>query len=224
MKLYVIGDIHGCYDEMMKILGLIEDHAEDSPHKIVFIGDYIDRGPNSSGVLDELVKRSKDPKYVFIRGNHDLMPFEDRMTWAMNGGGETLSSYRNGTFEDDYFPEDHIKFLKSTRLYYQHWIPSENRYIVCVHAGINPDLPMEDQNDFTMVWTRNMVGYKGDYHDNYFVVHGHTPLKGEVLRTNNTLNIDTACVFGYNLTCAVFDNSTKPEFLTVKSEFNFLNA
>jgi len=221
MKLYVIGDIHGCYNEMMTMLNMIEGHAGNDPHKIVFVGDYIDRGPDSASVLDELVKRSKDPNYVFLCGNHDLMPFQDKMTWAMNGAAETLKSYQNGAYPDEYFPEEHINFLKSTKLFYQHWIPSENRYIICVHAGIDPDLPIEDQGEFFMVWSRSMVGYKEDYFDNYFVVHGHTPLKGEVLHTNNTLNIDTACVFGYNLTCAVFDNSTNPEYLTVKSGFKY---
>lgn len=188
--LYCIGDIHGCLTQLKTLMEMIEDDAGHRDAKIVFVGDYIDRGPDSKGVVDFLInlKNSKNREYIFLKGNHEDMmmdPYGQR-DWWYNGGKQTMDSYRCESFR--LFPEDHQEWFKNLRTYYQY-----GRFVF-VHAGLDPSLKLEDQSEHSMLWNRKYVGYNGEYEGGYFVTYGHTPLS-DIIRCNNGAGIDTGCVF-----------------------------
>jgi serine/threonine protein phosphatase 1 len=223
-RLFVIGDIHGCREELEKLLEMTDRYitAED---EYVFLGDYIDRGPDSKGVIDVLIARSKTHPnaHVFLTGNHEEMMVKGESYWALNGGLETLSSYGlipekayefNNYWEE--IPADHREFLKDLKLYYR------AGRVVCVHAGLQPGISLLQQNKNAMVWDRTYVGYDGDYHDDVMVVYGHTP-SYSITERKNQRGIDTACVFGGKLTCVVMETVSGEHVNTfsIKSGFNW---
>lgn len=220
MKLFVIGDIHGCLNELIKLLALVDTKIQKDD-QIVFVGDYIDRGPDSKGVIDLLIRRAKDHpnKHIFLRGNHEDMMLNEKHHWAFNGGSQTLKSYGSG-FNDPNFwssvPMDHREFLINTKLYYQ-----IGRTVV-VHAGLDPTIPLRLQTEDFMLWDRRFFKYEGKYFENEFVVIGHTP-KEVMQQTANQLAIDTGCVFGGKLTCAVIEPNAGAliEWMDVKSEYSW---
>lgn len=188
--LYGIGDIHGCLSELKLLMSMIESDAGNKKAKIIFVGDYIDRGPDSKGVVDFLMnlKNSDTREYFFIKGNHEDMmldPYGQR-DWWYNGGKQTLSSYQCESFR--LFPDDHQEWYKNLLPYYQH-----GRFVF-VHAGLDPSLILEEQNFHNMIWSRKYVGYNGEYEGGYFVTYGHTPMDNIVLCRNGAA-IDTGCVF-----------------------------
>lgn len=225
MKLFVVGDIHGCSHELVKLLSVVDNKIQKDD-RIVFVGDYIDRGPDSKGVIDILISRaaSHPNEHIFLKGNHEDMMLSGAHYWALNGGIETLRSYGSSNAFTAYefntymdiIPADHKRFLQNLKSFYK-----EGRTVV-VHAGLNPKLPLEEQEENFMFWDRKYYKYNGAYHDNEYVVIGHTP-GHEIQETTNQLAIDTACVFGGKLSCAII----QPEFGTVidviqiKSEFNY---
>jgi serine/threonine protein phosphatase 1 len=191
--IFSIGDSHGCNKAVIKLLKKIEDDRAGKPALIIFLGDYTDRGPYSPGVVQTLLDIQKNPpegvEYVYLRGNHDVLlmsAFNDPMsgdasTWIYNGGGRTFQQYQ----ESDYKLETHIReFFVRTKLYHK------ERDIVFVHAGLNPNQSLENQTSDELIYNN----YRGNYQDNVFVVHGHTPVWEPDSRTNQ-LNIDTGCVF-----------------------------
>lgn len=198
-NLYAIGDVHGCLTALESVMEQIDFDANQrgGRAKIVFVGDYIDRGPDSAGVVEYVEGLpSLYPTYdfVFLRGNHEqfildyyINPY-DRI-WYMNGGTETIQSYE----EKGWDLERHKKFFLSTELYHQH-----GPYLF-VHANIDPELRMEDQREHNFLWARQFDDYRGPYKEADFVVRGHTPGNGVKLLTHQ-MNIDTACVFGGYLT------------------------
>jgi serine/threonine protein phosphatase 1 len=199
-KTYVITDIHGRLDLLTKALGLPED--ED---KVIFLGDYVDRGPDSAGVI-KLLKAAQEYglPWVFLSGNHEDMMIKAltvsgaQYHWLMNGGDSALTSYGI----DDRNPEDDLPFLKSLRLSYE----DEHRIYVHAYADWNTPNPEDFLPQVTM-WER--YGRQDDF--GWFgkhVVHGHTPLKEPFLGVNRT-NLDTGAVFnGGYLSVGVFDDDT----------------
>ena len=194
-SVYAFGDVHGCLDELKELHALVEQDRDGAPSTYVFLGDYIDRGPDSAGVVQFLIDASSGeddtrPAYVFIRGNHEQMMRdaeygEDRdavYIWMSNGGVETQKSYFDGRY-------DHSDFYKRLRWY--HSIGD----VAFVHAGIDPEKSLEDQSNNTLIWSREFNRYNGTFKDNRYVVHGHSPVP-DVYRLNNQINIDTGCVFG----------------------------
>lgn len=221
--LYVVGDIHGCYDEMLTLLHEVKNDIQARGYDegtLVFVGDYIDRGPKSYEVVDFLMKLDDffGFKVVKLKGNHEDMFLNSYRDFMNNGGVETMKSYERNLF--DKVPDDHHDFMWYLPLFYLHDVPEEGRRIVVVHAGLDPTVKLEHHSDHMLLWNRNVVGYDGEYVNNDFVVYGHTPLR-EVLVRKNQLGIDTACVFGGRLTCAVFDNSTQHRLIQVKSNFSY---
>jgi len=201
-RIFAIGDIHGCLDELKRMINKLENLKKPLTKKdeIVFVGDYIDRGPDSKGVIDYLIKLSKKYKIMFIKGNHEQM-MEDAIVnyiferlWISNGGIQTIQSYGIDCFEFniDSFPKDHIEFINNTKLYY------ETEDYIFVHAGINQELPFEKQKDY-MLWVREEF-ISNDTKWKRKVIFGHTVHK-EPLVMDNKIGIDTGCFYYGKLTC-----------------------
>lgn len=237
MKLYAIGDAHGCFKELQDLMDLIFDDIGDDNAKIVFLGDYIDRGPMSCQVVDYLNSlRTSGPigiEFVFLKGNHEDMLIEGElnrtsreqsdMFWY-NGGHQTKQSY------DDYNMkfEDHRDFYESLERYHRH----EDFFFV--HAGINPNSKTIEEateraywsND-GLLWDRVWNDYDGEFPENVFVVTGHTPAP-EVKFNKNKVNIDTGCVFGREwseeygkLTAIRLDGRTEKEIKVFQAKRRF---
>lgn len=206
MLTYAIGDIHGCRVQFEQMLAKIEEHANGREHLIVTLGDYIDRGPDSKGVIDILRSR---PDIIKLVGNHEGMLIDafdkrsptDYYNFEMNGGFATLKSF--GVKRVDDIPGDYIQFLKSGARYYY-----EDGLRVYVHAGINPNITdMSQQHEHVLTWIRNeFLDINFKFHK--YVVHGHTPVRtGKADVRENRCNLDTFCYFGGPLSCGVFDDT-----------------
>jgi serine/threonine protein phosphatase 1 len=214
---YAIGDIHGRLDLLMDLLSQIITHANGRSCKLVFLGDYIDRGPDSAGVL-ALVRRFQQqwPESVIcLKGNHEAMLLEvvtePAVTswWLGNGGDNTLVSF--GVSHPGDLPADVLSWIAGLPTLYE----DEHRYFV--HAGLHPDLRLSEQDDQTKLWIRDeflLVDYDFGKH----VVHGHTPSQtgGPELRPYRT-NLDTGAVFGGPLTAGVFTDERGPAVAFLKS-------
>jgi serine/threonine protein phosphatase 1 len=220
-KLYVIGDVHGCLFELKEVLARTDSMIKEDD-EYVFLGDYIDRGPDSKGVIDLLIERSKTHpiKHTFITGNHEEMMLEEEHYWAINGGIETLKSYGIEPDDDrsrkylEHIPEDHLRFLLGLKEHYK------VGRTVCVHAGLNPSVCLTQQERDVKIWAREWVGYDGPYADGSLVVYGHTP-KYDIIKRENQLGIDTACVFGGLLTCAIIEPEEGKLEAVVQSKSTF---
>ena len=218
-RLYVIGDIHGRLDLLDDAIAAIkrdvEAHGPDA--LTVTLGDYVDRGPKSRGVIDRLWANPFPIPHVALKGNHELLLetfLVDPATgqhWCRLGGLETLHSYgvsdhgpRMGKNYDeasaqlrDAMPAEHIKFLHSLKTSYSH-----SNYFLC-HAGVRPGIPLNQQSDDDLLWIRDeFLSSTIDF--GRIVVHGHTPVQApEVLA--NRINIDTGAFATGRLTCVVLD-------------------
>ena len=198
-KIFAIGDIHGCYDRLKKLMGKIPiDFSRDT---LVFIGDYIDRGSHSVDVVDYLIKLKKHfPETIFLKGNHEdmlgkFLSGADRFSYLLNGGQQTLDSYLIKPVDSEFFPipPDHMEFYESLRLYY------ETDEFIFVHAGLRPRVPLESQKTEDLLWIRGkFVSSKYDFGKR--VIFGHTPLKKPLVEPNK-IGIDTGAVYGNALTC-----------------------
>ncbi len=203
---YAIGDIHGQYGKLVRLLDACAEHGAGRPFRIVCIGDYIDRGPQSNKVVERLISAQQTyaDRLVCLRGNHEQL-FADAASgisdsfldnWMSNGGAETLSSY--GARHPSEMPPAHVAWLSSRPLR----LVSEGR--LYVHAGIVPGVALPLQKDNDLIWIREpFLSWEKDHE--YFVVHGHTPTRSRKpdLRANR-LNIDTGAGWDGPLTAAVF--------------------
>jgi len=198
-KIFAIGDIHGCYDRMLALMKKIPiDFKKDT---LVFMGDYIDRGPQSVEVVDYLIELKKRiPGIIFLKGNHEDMLEKylngtDRFTYLLNGGQQTLDSYLSRSSEagSNPIPPEHMDFYKSLRLTY------ETEDYIFVHAGLRPKISLESQDKDDLLWIRDKFLYSR-YDFGKPVIFGHTPL-GEPLVQSNKVGIDTGAVYGNALTC-----------------------
>ena len=198
-KIFAIGDIHGCFDQLDRLVKKIGiDFDNDT---LVFMGDYIDRGPDSFKVVEFLINiKKKCPKAVFLKGNHEEMfenylLGEDMIRFLQNGGRMTIESYvrENSNENRFYMPPGHEDFFHSLVLYY------ETDEYVFVHAGLRKKVALEKQTADDLLWIR-----KG-FIDSHFdfgkkIVFGHTPFS-EPLINENKIGIDTGAVYGNRLTC-----------------------
>ena len=223
--IYAIGDIHGHLEKLREAHALIEaDKAKvgavDAP--IVHVGDLIDRGPNSAGVIDYLMQGTDEGRpWVNLMGNHDRLMFwflddhrraDPRLRSDYNwlhermGGRETLESYGVGWHSDltalqaeaqRAVPDQHILFLKRLKLTYA------VEDVFFTHAGIRPGIPLDQQAEDDLLWIRR------EFHDDprdhgALIVHGHTPVD-TVEHHGNRLNIDTGAAWGRDLSTVVID-------------------
>ena len=198
-KIFAIGDIHGCYDQLTALMDIIPiDLKKDT---LVFIGDYIDRGPQSVEVVDYLIElKRQTPAIIFLKGNHEDMLEKyldgtDRFTYLLNGGQQTLDSYLNRSAQSGThpIPSEHRQFFKSLRLIY------ETEEYIFVHAGLRPKVALESQETEDLLWIRDKFLYSR-YDFGKPVIFGHTPLS-EPRVESNKIGIDTGAVFGNVLTC-----------------------
>ena len=198
-KIFAIGDIHGSFDQLQRLMGKIQiDYATDT---LVFIGDYIDRGPDSVEVVDFLIDLKKRvPEIIFLKGNHEDMLEKyldgtDHFTYLLNGGQKTLDCYLNKTHQTDNYPipAEHLEFFRSLRLYY------ETEAYIFVHAGLRPKVPLAAQEPEDLLWIRDKFIYS-KYDFGKPVVFGHTPLEKPLVEPNK-IGIDTGAVYGNALTC-----------------------
>ena len=187
---YVIGDIHGCLQPLQRLLHKIAPRRED---RVVFIGDYIDRGPHSREVVDLLLQLPH--RCVFLLGNHEKMLLDylaggDPSLYLLNGGQATLRSYEG---DPGNIPQTHLSFFRSLQPMYD--TPDH----LFVHAGIRPLVPLEEQELKDLVWIRQeFFQFVGRFPKP--VVFGHTPMR-HVLLAEDRIGIDTGCVYGGKLTC-----------------------
>ncbi len=206
---YAIGDIHGSLDKLKALVAGCREHAKGRQMKLVFLGDYIDRGPDPAGVVRLLLRlQSELPpgKVIALRGNHEAMALAvldgamPASSWLMNGGTTTLRSY--GVSRVDDLPRPHLDWMRALHLTYDDGL----RFFV--HAGVDPQMPLGVQDEQKLLWIREpFLSDDRDY--GRLVVHGHTPVEnGTPELRSNRLNLDTAAVFGGPLTAAVFDDAT----------------
>jgi serine/threonine protein phosphatase 1 len=198
-KIFAIGDIHGCAHKLYALMEKIPiDYANDT---LIFIGDYIDRGPQSVEVVTYLVDlKSRHPDTVFLKGNHEDMLQKylqgtDRLTYLYNGGQHTLESYLNqsNNSESTPIPADHLEFFDSLVLYY------ETQDYIFVHAGLRENVPLEKQDPEDLLWIREDFIYSKSTFGKW-VIFGHSPFS-EPLVLPNKIGIDTGAVYGNLLTC-----------------------
>ena len=204
-RLFAVGDIHGCADELVHLLEAVPAGADDT---IVFVGDYIDRGANSRGVIDHLMRwRGKTPaRTVFLKGNHEDMALgyvgrggQWGEAWLRNGGVAALRSYGidpHAARADvaTRMPPDHVEFMCALEMSFR-W----NGYLV-VHAGIRPGVSWESQRSEDLLWIREE--FLDQPHDlGATVIFGHTPHRRVVDGQPYRIGIDTGCVYGGALTC-----------------------
>lgn len=189
----VIGDVHGCVQSLAALLLQLEDYAD---RQFVFIGDYIDRGPDSKGVVDRVLQFSQHHDCVALRGNHEQMMLEAQQTgdvqlWVMNGGNTTLQSY-GAPFNKLELPAQHYHFYNNTYLYYD----TPNYFFT--HAGLPPDVSIaeakaDEEFEDSFIWTRSHVRANRVEWEKP-VIFGHTPVPQPVMK-DRMINIDTGCVF-----------------------------
>jgi serine/threonine protein phosphatase 1 len=210
---YAIGDIHGSLKKLECLIAACREHAHNREINFVFLGDYIDRGPDSAGVVRLIMSLQLEMKerLFVLKGNHEawalglldgLLPVTG---WLQNGGAATLSSYAVKRVGE--LPRAHLDWMRALRSSYD----DGRRFFV--HAGVNPKKPLDAQDEEELLWIREPFLSDGrDY--GRLIVHGHTPLESNMPDLHgNRLNLDTAAVFGGPLTAAVFDD-TQTEPLT----------
>lgn len=229
MRLYAIGDVHGRLDLLTAILERIEPEAKTADDwRVILLGDYIDRGPDSKGVLELLVGLRDNPNYVLLGGNHDFgfLDFLERpralSLFAKHGGFETASSYgvtpeltddaaakrtRDALLEA--VPQSHLDLLESLK-----WSVESGDFFFC-HAGIRPGVPLNKQDPDDLIWIREEFLNSVELHPKV-VVHGHTPhAEPEVLA--NRVNVDTRAYQSDELTALSIFNDEK-RLISVKAE------
>jgi serine/threonine protein phosphatase 1 len=203
---YAIGDIHGCHDLLTALLGGVRDHAAGRPYRLVFLGDYIDRGPDSAAVVATVrALQAQSPEAVTcLMGNHEMMLLAAARDpsligwWLGNGGGATLASFGVSSLDD--LPTDAVRWLASLATHH------EDARRIYVHAGLNPTRPRQAQTDHDRLWIREpFLSVEHDF--GRHVVHGHTPVRDampEVLA--HRTDLDTGAVYGGALTAGTFTN------------------
>ena len=204
---YAIGDIHGCADALARLLARIDTHRAGAPRRLVFLGDYIDRGPDSAGVVATLraLQAAEPDAVTCLMGNHEslmLSAYRDGFgaaPWVENGGVATLQSF--GTPDPQALPRDVLAWMSALPTA---WADARRYY---VHAGFRPGRPGIDPDIETRLWIREPF-LSADYDFGRHVVHGHTPQRSgrPDLRAHRT-NLDTACVYGATLTAGVFTDA-----------------
>ncbi len=200
MRKFAISDIHGCNDTFQRLLEKLQLVQGD---ELYLLGDYIDRGPDSKGVIDTIfLLRQQGLPVHCLRGNHEQMMLdalagisdEELDVWLMNGGVEALESYKvNGKIN---IPEEHYTFFENLDLYLE-----VDEYIL-IHAGLNFKMPMPLADEVSMLWIRDWYhNLDRNWLGERIIVHGHTPMPKDVIEKQFAniekmpiLDIDGGCV------------------------------
>lgn len=226
---YAVGDVHGRLDLLRMAVDAISDHVGERSFRIVFLGDYVDRGPDSRGVVEYLIDLQRRWPVVCLKGNHEelmlqaiTMPGGRRLErWLEYGGDETLKSYGLSRDADltAFAPAEHLRWMAG--------LPRStgDGHRIYVHAGLTPGTPAHRQKEDTCLWIRErfLLGRPGDFEAH--VVHGHTPIwegkpdPAEPELLEHRTNLDTGAFATGVLTVAVFDAETPGgpiEVLTIR--------
>jgi serine/threonine protein phosphatase 1 len=212
-RVYAVGDVHGCASRLTALWRLVASDLAKRPvaaATLVHLGDYVDRGPDSAGVLDLLVKVAAIPglRVVNLMGNHERMMLdalvgqdqEAAALWLDNGGAASLRSWSvnpQSPIAEWHRTIPHLDFLN--RLALTH---AEGPYLF-VHAGVRPGVRLDRQSPRDLLWIREpFLSWPGGL--GAVIVHGHTPVQEPVVRANR-IGIDTGAVLGGPLTCAVIE-------------------
>ena len=221
-RIYAIGDVHGCLDQLLALHSEIAADLAIRPVEeslLIHLGDYVDRGPDSAGVVGLLHGRAvpQVSRRIDLQGNHEAMMLaaltgkpDPAALWFDNGGSATLESYG--------VPHDALcdEWSHSVPAAHQHWIGSrplthqEGGYLF-VHAGIRPGRKIARQTADDLLWIREPFLSSQDRHP-FVVVHGHTPGARPDIRPNR-IGIDTGAAMGGVLTCLVLEEN-RMNFLT----------
>ncbi|MBI4525534.1 MAG: serine/threonine protein phosphatase [Deltaproteobacteria bacterium] len=206
MRSFVIGDIHGCLDELVCLLESLPLKPDD---RLVFLGDYVDRGPNPKGVVSYLIQWQliAEQETIFLKGNHEDMflsflglPGHYGEMFLANGGWTTLASY--GVDEKiasrervlALTPSDHLDFFAGLKTYYL------MDPFLCVHAGVHPAKPLSQQSAEELFWIRD--AFILNHHIlPYTVLFGHTPQREVFFDLPYKIGLDTGLVYGNELSC-----------------------
>jgi serine/threonine protein phosphatase 1 len=190
-----IGDIHGCSAALRALLSAIQPEAEDT---LVPLGDYVDRGPDSRGVIDLVLDLEKQCRVVPILGNHELMLLDaiahPRMIgpWLECGGDATVRSY--GGKLSGVFPE-HLDFIRRCRRYYE----TDTHFFV--HANYAADVPLDEQPDYLLFWEHLFFNTPAPHENGKIAIVGHTSQKtAEIFDLGHVICLDTFCHGGGWLT------------------------
>ena len=179
---YAVGDVHGRDDLLRDLLAQIDAHAAGRDHRLIFLGDYIDRGPYSAAVVSRLMalQQARPPSAVIcLRGNHEQMALDALAAgggwqvnfWRRNGGDATLASYAPPGEEPElgHVSEEHRAWFATLPLSYQ------DAQRIYVHAGLEPHTPLAEQEDEVLLWIREAFLRAPEGSFPAHVVHGHTP-------------------------------------------------
>ena len=217
LRVYAIGDVHGCAGRLQALHRTIAHDLAARPvtnAQVVHLGDYVDRGPDSAGVIETLLQPfplvgdGPGPVVVNLTGNHEDMMLTAAGNpaavphWLANGGDLALASWglSSRAHPSDWaagLPPRHLAFLRGLKLMH-----AAGGYLF-VHAGLRPHTPLARQSRLDLLWIREpFLSFDGDFPA--VVVHGHTPESDPVIR-HNRIGIDTAACRGGRLTCVVLE-------------------
>ena len=223
-QIFVVGDIHGCHIFLTQIHKKILDKSNNTSGNklLIYLGDYIDRGPKIKETIQALLNFQPDNfQQIFLLGNHEQMMLDfinnvpdSLYLWILNGGDETLNSYgiketaffKNQTKNNEMIrnelvnniPKDHLQFFNNLSLFHQ-W----GEYFF-VHAGIDPEIPLEKQDKNTLIWQRRRKFLANTKMFEKIIVHGHTP-QPKVENLENRINLDTGAFYTEILSCLIID-------------------
>lgn len=226
--IFAFGDVHGCLKPLQSAVEFCREKAlkDGAPSTFIFLGDYIDRGPDSCGTLNFLMSLSEEEDILLLKGNHDDMLAKawrdpgcvEANKWWEHGGQRTLMSYGWDPLSDpvpgelsELVPEDHIKFIERMPL-----IIESERHIF-VHAGLRPAVGLSQQIEHDLLWIRGDF-LKSEHWFGKPVVHGHSPVKSLPEDLGWRINLDTGCFYSGRLTMAEFDQETTSPVLRTFSE------
>ena len=222
MRTFAVGDIHGHLGKLQKLLPLLRERAAPGD-TLVFVGDYVDRGPDIRGVVDrvlELANGGWEGPVVTLKGNHEVLMLDhlsgtrifDPQDWLLNGGEETIASYggERHSLRWGHLPPEHRAFLEGLSLWY------EDEHAFYVHAGLDPGKRPEETSEDILLWVRDEF-ILSPYRWEKPVVFGHTPqhdrprfpvltysqLPWRPLNRPEKIGIDTGAAFGGPLTAVV---------------------
>lgn len=232
MRTFAVGDIHGYAEKLRRLLPLLRDKAKPGD-ALIFMGDYIDRGPESRQVVDQVLKLMRggwDGPVTALKGNHEALLLDflaprsryEPGIWLQNGGREAIFSYSGSPDPASFaaaLPLEHLAFFQNLLS----WHGDENG--IYVHAGIIPGLSPADCTDDDLLWIRETF-IRSDYEWDRVVVFGHTPqfeppgegntVPGQIpwrpLNRPEKIGIDTGAAYGGPLTAVILPER---EFISV---------
>jgi serine/threonine protein phosphatase 1 len=206
-RVFAIGDIHGCPEELGAMLKYIDAGSTDA---VIFIGDYVDRGPSAKDVIELLIEyKRQHPGAVFLKGNHEdmMLGFLGMQgnygeSFLFNGGFATMASYDivddAGLDEaSERMPSSHLDFLQNLETSYL------RPPFLFVHAGVHPERSLEEQESEDLLWIRQEF-ILNPHTLGHTVIFGHTPMRDVLVDMPYKIGLDTGLVYGGKLSCLEF--------------------